>query len=48
LLEGAPLELVKAAYKTLARLYHPDQGGSEDEMKRINVAYKNILASSKS
>jgi acetone carboxylase gamma subunit len=36
--EGAPAELVTAAYKTLAKLYHPDAGGDTAYMQRINAA----------
>ena len=43
LLEGAPLEVVRAAYKALAVKYHPDKGGDEGTMTSINVAYKDIL-----
>uniref|UniRef100_A0A6M3IPW1 Putative chaperone n=1 Tax=viral metagenome TaxID=1070528 RepID=A0A6M3IPW1_9ZZZZ len=43
LVENAPLELVRTAYKTLAMMYHPDKGGDQEVMKRINLAYKEIL-----
>jgi len=36
--EGAPAELVAAAYRTLAKLYHPDAGGETAHMQRINAA----------
>jgi molecular chaperone DnaJ len=36
--EGAPAELVAAAYRTLAKLYHPDAGGDTAHMQRINAA----------
>ena len=39
---NAPPELVKAAYRTLAVLYHPDKGGDEELMKRVNVAYAQL------
>jgi hypothetical protein len=39
LLPGAPQPLVQAAYKVLARLNHPDVGGSTVAMQRINGAY---------
>lgn len=35
---SAPLESIDAAYKVLARRAHPDAGGSEAEMQRLNVA----------
>uniref|UniRef100_A0A6M3K3A3 Chaperone n=1 Tax=viral metagenome TaxID=1070528 RepID=A0A6M3K3A3_9ZZZZ len=43
LLPGAPLEVVRATYKALAMLYHPDRGGDDAVMKLINGAYKEIL-----
>jgi len=44
LLEGAPLDLVRTAYKTLAKIYHPDKPtGDKDKMQAINVAYKELM-----
>lgn len=43
LLDGAPLEVVRAAYKALAQKYHPDKGGDVEVMSTLNVAYKEIL-----
>jgi len=43
LLEGAPLEVVRAVYRTLSMLYHPDKGGDMGTMQAINLAYKEIL-----
>lgn len=38
--EGASLSQVKAAYRRLARRYHPDvEGGSEEKMKVLNAAF---------
>lgn len=31
---------IKLRYKKLSRVFHPDAGGSEDEMKRLNAAVK--------
>lgn len=39
----APPEVVKAAQRALAMLHHPDRGGSEADMKRINNAADEIL-----
>jgi hypothetical protein len=39
---GAPPEVVKAAYRALARLNHPDAGGDEEMMKEINAAYEGL------
>lgn len=38
LLPSAPPELVAAAYRCLAKLCHPDRGGSVTDMQRINAA----------
>lgn len=41
---GAPRDASRAEiehlYKRLAKNYHPDRGGDEEEMKRINEAYR--------
>jgi hypothetical protein len=37
--ESAPVELIEGAYRILARLHHPDAGGSHDAMQAINGAY---------
>lgn len=42
LTEKAPPELIKAAYRILIRMNHPDVGGSEEVAKRINGAYQNL------
>jgi hypothetical protein len=39
LLPSAPVEVVKAAYRALATLHHPDHGGDAERMKAINAAY---------
>ncbi len=41
---GAPVELVEAARRVLARRYHPDAGGSDDAMKQINAAADLLLS----
>jgi hypothetical protein len=38
--EGAPPEVVRAAYRAMAKLHHPDTGGSEEKMKEINDAWQ--------
>ena len=37
-----PVELyeLKSRYRELARLYHPDKGGSGEEMQQLNTAYR--------
>ena len=42
----APPELVSAAHKVLARLHHPDAGGSTALMQRINGAVEQIREAS--
>lgn len=39
---NSPDWLVKLAYKAKAKKAHPDAGGSEEDMKRINDAYQKI------
>ena len=43
LLESAPMEVVKAVYRVLATLHHPDkQDGNSTRMADVNAAYKEI------
>jgi len=42
LLPGATPALVQAAYRTPARLYHPDAGGNHDAMTTLNSAYETL------
>ncbi len=45
LLPSAPPELVKAAYRTLSKLYHPDSSrlpDADERMKNLNRAYEAI------
>lgn len=42
LLPSAPPELVESAYKTLARLHHPDAGGDHERMQELNAAIEEI------
>ncbi len=39
---GAPLSLVKAAYRALAAHCHPDAGGDSYSMVRLNQAYHTL------
>jgi len=48
LTEGAPPELIVAAYRVLAKIHHPDRGGGNDDMVRINLAYERLRAKTKS
>ena|SRR5215813_423764 len=42
LLPSAPPELVRSAYHILAKLLHPDVGGSTTKMQELNQAYKEL------
>jgi len=45
LLEGAPEDEVRAAYKKMALRWHPDKNDSEEateKFKRINCAYNTL------
>jgi hypothetical protein len=45
LLPSAPPELIRAAFKCLATIFHPDKpGGDEERMKAINRAYEKLAA----
>ena len=39
---NAPKEVVRAAYRALCLLNHPDHGGNEDKMKEINAAMERL------
>jgi DnaJ-class molecular chaperone len=40
--ETAPVELIEGAYRIIARLNHPDRGGSDEAMQEINSAYAQL------
>lgn len=40
---GASQEEIRKAYKKLARVAHPDHGGSVERMQRINAAYSLLM-----
>lgn len=40
----APLEVVRAAFQALSRVYHPDHGGSVEAMRELTVAYEAMLS----
>ena len=44
--EGTSLEALKAAFRKMAFLHHPDKGGSLEVMKLINLAYEYLLENS--
>lgn len=41
-LDDAPMEVVRASFRALATLWHPDVGGSAEKMKELNVAFDAI------
>lgn len=43
LLQSAPVEVARAAYRALALKAHPDHGGDELEMQRLNSAIEAIV-----
>lgn len=40
--EDAPKQVIVAAYRALAQLHHPDNGGDTEVMSRINAAYQEL------
>jgi hypothetical protein len=42
LLPNAPPEVIKAAYKALAKIHHPDARGNSEKMIEINRAYETL------
>lgn len=42
LARSAPWEQIVAAHKRLARRWHPDAGGDEDSIRRLNAAYAEL------
>lgn len=48
LLPTAPGDLVKAAYRIMSKLHHPDTGGSTREMQRVNEAYRRLTMATRS
>lgn len=42
LLPNAPAPVIKAAYRALSKMYHPDTGGDPEKMKLVNLAYEAI------
>lgn len=43
LLPSAPAEVVKAAYKAMASLTHPDRGGSPEMFRLVQESYESIV-----
>ncbi|MEW6618889.1 MAG: J domain-containing protein [bacterium] len=42
--EEVSLEEIKEAYHNKAKKLHPDKGGEEEQMKRLNQAYKLLIS----
>lgn len=42
LVQGAPLVVCEAAYRALSRAAHPDAGGSNEAMRKLNLAIEQI------
>lgn len=42
---GAPPEVIRAAYRALSKLYHPDVGGDTAMMQKVNEAYGRLQQS---
>lgn len=38
----APWEEIEKAYRTKAKVHHPDRGGDEDAMRTLNEAYNRL------
>lgn len=43
LLSDAPPEVIQTVYRTLAKIHHPDVGGSTEAMAEINEAYNYLV-----
>ena len=43
---NAPPEVIQAAYRALAKLYHPDFGGDPSRMVELNKAYDELVSKS--
>ena len=41
---GAPTEVVKAAYRALMKIHHPDVGGDPQKAKEIEEAFRHLTA----
>jgi hypothetical protein len=42
LLPSAPDEVVKAVYRALSKIHHPDMGGRTSDMQGINEAFERL------
>ncbi len=44
LYEAKDIEELKRAYKSLAKKYHPDLGGKEEDFKKLSSLYQELLS----
>jgi len=44
LYEAKDINELKKVYKKLAKKYHPDIGGNEEDFKKLNSSYQNLLS----
>lgn len=42
-LPGSPIEVIKASYKALAFLCHPDRGGNLEHFRQLTAAYEKVI-----
>ena len=43
LISGGHTKRIKSAYKTMAKVYHPDVGGDTEKFKQLNAAHQQML-----
>ncbi len=43
LVKDSSMDVIKRAYKKMAKVYHPDAGGDEDKFKLLNEAHQKML-----
>jgi hypothetical protein len=41
-LPGSPIEVIKASYKALAFMCHPDRGGNAEHFRQLTAAYEKV------
>ena len=46
--QGAPAEVIQAAYRALVKIHHPDRGGDTSAMQRLNAAYARLESGARS
>ena len=42
--EAKSIEELKRVYKSLAKKHHPDLGGNEEDFKKLNSLYQELLS----